>query len=59
MAFDPLAWIDDELQSLEQRGLRRALAVRESPQTAAEVVLDGRRYINFSSNDYLGFAAAR
>lgn len=57
MTFDPLAWIDDELTALEQRGLRRRLATRESPQTAAQIVLDGKPCVNFSSNDYLGLAA--
>lgn len=55
MKSDPLAWIEDELAAWEERGLRRRPAIRESPQ-AAEIVLDGRRYANFSSNDYLGLA---
>jgi len=52
---DPLAWIDDELASLDRAGLRRQLAERHSPQTAT-VTLDGRQLVNFGSNDYLGLA---
>src|SRR5215467_10491280 len=53
---DPLAWIDDELQSLSREGLRRRLVVRGGPQTA-RVVLDGKELINFGCNDYLGLAS--
>jgi 8-amino-7-oxononanoate synthase len=53
---EPLAWIYGELAALEEAGLRRRLAERSSPQNA-EVVLDGRRYVNFGSNDYLGLAS--
>ena len=44
-----------ELATLDERGLRRRLRGVESAQ-AAEIVLDGRRVINFSSNNYLGLA---
>jgi 8-amino-7-oxononanoate synthase len=52
---DPLAWIEEELATLDAAGLRRRLAVRDGAQTA-RVVLDGKSLINFGSNDYLGLA---
>ncbi|MEX2188770.1 MAG: 8-amino-7-oxononanoate synthase [Pirellulales bacterium] len=52
---DPLAWIDDKLGVLEARGLLRRPAVRGSGQ-GAEVDFDGRRLVNFGSNDYLNLA---
>ncbi len=54
--FDPLAWVDEELDRLERAALRRTLAVRGGAQTA-RVALDGTSLINFGSNDYLGLAA--
>ena len=45
-----------ELVSLEEAGLRRHRRVLESPQRA-HVSVDGRNYIAFGSNDYLGLAA--
>jgi 8-amino-7-oxononanoate synthase len=45
-----------ELVSLEEAGLRRHRRVLESPQRA-HVRVDGRDYIAFCSNDYLGLAA--
>jgi 8-amino-7-oxononanoate synthase len=53
---DPLDWIDDKLRVLDARGLRRQASQRESSQ-GAEIVLAGRRLINFGSNDYLNLAA--
>jgi len=45
-----------QLAEREQAGLYRRRQVIESPQ-GVEVELDGRRYLNFSSNDYLGLAS--
>jgi 8-amino-7-oxononanoate synthase len=56
MTFDPLAWIDDELTALDAQHLQRHLTVRTGPQQAT-VEFDGRTYINFGANDYLGLAA--
>jgi 8-amino-7-oxononanoate synthase len=56
MSFECLKWIDEELPALEAKGLRRKLLSRSSMQ-AASITLDGREYVNFGSNDYLGLAA--
>jgi 8-amino-7-oxononanoate synthase len=45
-----------ELEELEERGLKRARRVLETPQ-GARVRVDGREYVAFCSNDYLGLAA--
>lgn len=45
----------DELARLKQQGLYRRRRIISTPQGAV-VMLDGRRVINFSSNDYLGLA---
>ncbi len=46
---------DDELAELEAGQLRRSLRRIDSPQEV-EVRWEGRDYLNFSSNDYLGLA---
>jgi 8-amino-7-oxononanoate synthase len=56
MPSDPLAWIDEELQLLQDKGLRRRLSVREGAQSPL-IRLDGREFLSFGSNDYLGLAA--
>jgi 8-amino-7-oxononanoate synthase len=53
MTFSALA---AELADLETRGLRRTRRVLQSPQTA-RVTVDGREYLAFCSNDYLGLAS--
>jgi 8-amino-7-oxononanoate synthase len=45
-----------ELAALESEGLRRRRRVLQSPQRA-HVTVDGREYVAFCSNDYLGLAA--
>lgn len=45
-----------QLEALDARGLRRRRRLLESPQTA-HVAVDGRSYVAFASNDYLGLAA--
>jgi 8-amino-7-oxononanoate synthase len=45
-----------ELADLEFRGLRRQRRLLETPQ-GARVRVDGREYVAFCSNDYLGLAA--
>lgn len=45
---------EEELSSLEERGLLRDL--NPLPQTGGEVIIGGRKMLNFSSNDYLGLA---
>jgi len=50
------AALASELAELEQRGLTRRRRVLETPQ-GARVAVDGREFVSFCSNDYLGLAA--
>ena len=45
-----------QLAEREQARLYRHRQILESPQ-GVDVVVDGERYVNFSSNDYLGLAS--
>lgn len=49
------AWIEDALDDWKRRDLRRNL-VASMGIVGAEVIIDGRRYISFASNNYLGLA---
>ena len=52
---DKLQWIDDELQSLHDAGLYNNIRTLGSPQ-GAWLVVDGKKVLNFCSNNYLGLA---
>lgn len=52
---DKLAWIEDELRALHEQGLYNTIRTIGSAQ-GAWLVVDGRRVLNFCSNNYLGFA---
>ncbi len=47
--------LSPDLQALRARSLYRSRRVVDGPQ-GAEIQIDGRRCLNFSSNDYLGLA---
>jgi 8-amino-7-oxononanoate synthase len=49
------SWLADRLAAIEAANLRRRVRTVGSAQ-GAEVVLEGRALVNFSSNDYLGLA---
>ncbi len=52
---DRLTWIRDELDALKTQGLFTAIRTLSSPQ-GAWLNVDGRRVLNFCSNNYLGLA---
>ena len=52
---DKLAWIDNELQTLRQAGLYNHIRTLGSPQ-GAWLAVDGKKVLNFCSNNYLGLA---
>jgi glycine C-acetyltransferase len=52
---DKLAWIDEELQALHDAGLYNHIRTLGSPQ-GAWLDVDGKRVLNFCSNNYLGLA---
>jgi glycine C-acetyltransferase len=52
---EKLLWIEAELASLRDQGLYIDIRTIESPQ-GAWLIVDGRRVLNFCSNNYLGLA---
>ncbi|MBI5715841.1 MAG: glycine C-acetyltransferase [Chloroflexi bacterium] len=48
-------WITDELSSLKQQGLYNTIRTIGSPQ-GAWLTVDGKKVLNFCSNNYLGLA---
>lgn len=50
-----LIWIDEEINSLKESGLYNTIRTLSSPQ-GAWLVVDGKRVLNFCSNNYLGLA---
>lgn len=50
-----LAYLQEKVSGLKADGVYRKLPVMESP-TGSEIILDGKKVINLSSNNYLGFA---
>jgi glycine C-acetyltransferase len=50
-----LEWISSELKSLKEQGLYNNIRTIGSPQ-GAWIVVDGKRVLNFCSNNYLGLA---
>lgn len=55
MTEDKTAWIEAEIAGLKEQGLFTHIRTLSSPQ-GAWLVVDGRRVLNFSSNNYLGLA---
>lgn len=51
----PFSYLNDDLQALEEQGLLRRRRIVESAQGAV-IRVDGRDYLSFCSNDYLGLA---
>ena len=50
-----LDWIQEELDAIKEAGLYNRIRTIESPQ-GAWLVVDGKRVLNFCSNNYLGLA---
>ena len=50
-----LKWIDEELANLQESGLYNKIRTLSTPQ-GAWLVVDGKKVLNFCSNNYLGLA---
>lgn len=52
---DRLSWIDEELTKLKDTGFYNNIRTLSSPQ-GSHLIVDGKRVLNFCSNNYLGLA---
>ncbi|HEM61817.1 MAG TPA: glycine C-acetyltransferase [Chloroflexi bacterium] len=52
---EKLAWVEEELKALREAGLYNNIRTLGSPQ-GAWLVVDGKKVLNFCSNNYLGLA---
>lgn len=50
-----LVFLKEKIQELKDQGVYRRLPILEGPNEA-EIILDGRKVVNLSSNNYLGFS---
>jgi 8-amino-7-oxononanoate synthase len=57
MAVDFRIALEEELRKIKGRGRYRFLRDIDSP-AKVEITIEGKKYLNFSSNDYLGFASS-
>ncbi|MEW4567149.1 8-amino-7-oxononanoate synthase [Tautonia sp. JC769] len=55
MTLDPLAWIDEVAEARSRPNLQRSI-VTHGAATPGWIERDGRRLVDFCSNDYLGLA---
>ena len=55
MFDNKLTWLENELQSLKDQGLFNTIRTIDSAQ-GAWIVVDGKKVLNFCSNNYLGIA---
>ena len=55
MSVHELQFLKDEIEQLKKDGVYRKLPILEGPDEAG-IILNGKKVINLSSNNYLGFA---
>lgn len=54
MGYEVLRFLDDEIRQLKEQGLYRDLFVLSTPQMPTSII-NGKKVVNLSSNNYLGF----
>ncbi|QUH25969.1 glycine C-acetyltransferase [Serpentinicella alkaliphila] len=55
MSIHELSYLKEKIEDLKKDGVYRTLPILEGPNEA-EIILNGKKVINLSSNNYLGFA---